>query len=66
MIVPENLVLKGPTIRNNQYFVFGQPLDWRNGVNLDLLTSRDINDDFMLLNKVVEQDPDMGVKMFHP
>ena len=43
-----------------------QTLYWRDGGNLDLLLSIDINDDFMVLIKVVEQDPDMGVKTFHP
>ena len=33
---------------------------------MDLLVSREINDDFMVLIKVVEQDPDLGVKIFHP
>ena len=33
---------------------------------MDLLISRDINDDFMVLIKGVEQDPDMGVKIVHP
>ena len=43
-----------------------QPLDWKDGDNLELLVSREINDDFMVLIKVFEQDPDLGVKNFHP
>ena len=57
---------KGPTRRNKQYYVVGKPLDWRDGDNLDLLISRDINDDFMVLTKGVEQYPDQGVKIVHP
>ena len=66
MIYPEILEFKGPTRRNKQYCVVGQPLDWRDGDNLDLLLSIDINDDFMVLIKGVEQDPDLGVKIVHP
>ena len=44
----------------------GQPLDWRDGDNLDLLISIDIDDDFRVLIKGVEQDPDLGVKIVHP
>ena len=44
----------------------GQPLNWRDGDILDLLISRDINDDLMVLIKLVEQDPDLGVKIVHP
>ena len=44
----------------------GKTLDWRDGINVDLLISGDINDDFMLLIKGVEQDSDLGVKIFHP
>ena len=29
VIAPENLEFKGPTRRNKQYCVVGQPLDWR-------------------------------------
>ena len=65
MIAPENLEFKGPTIRNNQYCVVGQPLYQRDEDNLDILISREINDDFIVLIKVVEQDPDLGVKFFH-
>ena len=32
---------------------------------MDLLISRDINYDFMVLNKGVDQDPNIGVKIFH-
>ena len=39
----------------------GNPLDCRDGENLDLLISREINDDFMVPIKGVEQDPDLGV-----
>ena len=60
MIAPENLEFKRLTRRNKQYCVVGQTLDWRDGDNVDLLISRDINDDFMLLIKGVEQDPDLG------
>ena len=66
MIAPENLEFKGTKRRNNQYYVVGQPLDWRGGDNLDLLISRYINDDLMVIIKGVEQDPDLGVKCFHP
>ena len=54
IIAPENLEFKGTTRRNKQYFVVGNPLDWRDGSILDLLISIDINDGFMLLIKVVE------------
>ena len=33
---------------------------------MDLLISRDINGDFMVLIKGFEQDPDLGVKIVHP
>ena len=66
MISPENLEFKGPTIRNKQYCVVGKPLDCRDGDNLDILISREINDNLMVLIKGVEQDPDLGVKFFHP
>ena len=59
MTAPENLGLKGPTRRNYQYCVVGQPLNWRDGDNMDLLISRYTNDDFMLLIKGVEQEPDI-------
>ena len=42
-----------------------QPPDWMYWDNLDLLISREINDYFMVLTKVVEQDPDPGVIFFH-
>ena len=42
-----------------------QPLDWRDGDNLDLLISREINDDFMVLIKGVEQDPELVMKIVH-
>ena len=51
MIAPENLEFKGPTRRNKQYCVVGQNLNWRGGDNLDLLISRYIYDDFMVLIK---------------
>ena len=54
IIIPENLDFKGTTIRNKQYCVVGQPLDWRDGDNLDLLISREINEYFMVLIKGVE------------
>ena len=44
----------------------GKTLNWRDGDNGYLIISRCINDDFVVLIKGVEQDPDMGVKMFHP
>ena len=66
MTAPENFEFKGTTRRNKQYFVVGQPLDCRDGDNLDLLISIDINDDYMVLIKGVEQDPDLGVNCFHP
>ena len=66
MIAPENLYFKGPNRRNNQSCVVGNPLDWRDGDNLDLLISREINDDFMVLIKGFEQDPDLEVKIVHP
>ena len=65
MIDPDSLEFKGPTIINKQYCVVGQTLDWRDGNNLDLLTSIEINADFVVLIKVVEQDPDLGVKIVH-
>ena len=52
-IVPENLEFIGPTRSNKQYFVVGQPLNWRDGDNLDLLISKEINDDFMILVNIV-------------
>ena len=42
----------------------GHPINWRDGYDLDLLISRDINEYFMLLIKGVEQDPGMGVILF--
>ena len=66
MITPVNLEFKGSTRRNNQYCVVGQTLNWRDGDNLDLLISRYINDDFMVLIKGFEQDTDLGVKIIHP
>ena len=66
MITPENLEFKGPTRRNNQFCVVGQPLNWRDGDNVDLLISIETNDYFILPTKGVEQDPDLGVKIVHP
>ena len=66
MIAPENLDFKGPTRRNNQYCVVGHLLGCRDGDNLYLLISRDINYYFMVLIKGVEQDPDLGMKIVHP
>ena len=63
---PEHLDFKGTTISNKQYCVVGHPLYWRDGDNLDLLISRDINDDFMVIIKGFEQYPDLGVKIVHP
>ena len=60
MIVPENLDFKGPTRRSKQNCVFGQPY------NVNLLISRNINGDLMLLIKGFEQEPDPGVNFFHP
>ena len=51
MVSPENFEFKGPTRRNIQYCVVGKPLDWRDGYDLDLLISKDINDDFVVLIK---------------
>ena len=65
MIPPIFFEFKGPTRRHNKYCVVGQPLDRRDGDNLDLLISRDTNDDFMLLIKGFEQDPDLGMKIVH-
>ena len=42
-----------------------QSLDWRDGDNVDLQISRDINDYIMVLIKKVGHDPDMGVKTVH-
>ena len=53
MIAPEMLEFKGPIRRNEQYCVVGKTLNWRDRDNLDLLISREINDDFMLLVRVV-------------
>ena len=66
MISLEYLEFKGATRRNNQYFVVGQPLNWRDGDNVDLFISRQINYYFMVIIKGVEQDPDLGVKIDHP
>ena len=66
MISQENFEFKGFTIRNKQYSVVGQPLDWKDGDNLELLIRRNTNDDFMVLIKGVEQDHDLRVKFFHP
>ena len=44
----------------------GQPLDGRDGDNLDLPISRYINNDFMVLIKGFEQDPDLGENIVHP
>ena len=51
MIAPENLEFEAPNRRNNQYCVVEMPLYWRGGDDLDLLISREINDDFMVLIK---------------
>ena len=51
IIAQGNLEFKGPTIRNKQYRLVGQPLNCRDGDNLDRLISIDINDDFMVLVK---------------
>ena len=45
--------------------MFGQPLNWRDGDNADLLISREFNDYFMVLIKGAEQDPDLGMKIVH-
>ena len=66
MIAPENLELNIPTRRNKQYCVVGQPLDWSDRDDLDLLVSGEINDDFMVIIKGFEQDPGLGVKIVHP
>ena len=66
MISPEKLEFKGPTRSNKQYFLVGKPLNFSYGYNVDILVSREINDDFMVLIKGVEQDPDMGLKIVHP
>ena len=60
MIAPGNLEFKGATRRNKQYCVVGNPPDWRDGDNLDILISRYINDDFMVIIKGFEEVPDMG------
>ena len=65
MIAPESVGFKCTTIRNTQYCVVGQTLNFRDGDYLELLILRDINDDFMLLIKGVEQDPGLGVKIVH-
>ena len=62
MIAPEILEFKGPTRMNKQYCMVGQPLNWMDGDNMDILISRDIHYYFMVLIKVVEQDLDLGVK----
>ena len=63
---PRKLDFKGTTRNNKQYYVVGKPLNWRDGDNVDLLISREINDDIMVCVKVVEQDPYLGVKIVHP
>ena len=65
MISPEKIVFKGPTISNKQYCMVGQTLDWRDGDNADLMISIDINENFIVLIRGVEQDSDLGVKCFH-
>ena len=60
MIVPENLVFKGTTISNKQYFLLGETINWRDGDNVELVMSIYINDDFMVIIKGVEQNLDMG------
>ena len=65
IIAPENLEIKGPARRNKNYCVVCKPLNWRDGDNVDLLISIEINDDFMVLIRVFEQDPDLGVKIVH-
>ena len=42
------------------------PIDKRDRGYVDLLVSRDTNDDFMVLVKGFEQDPDLVTKKFHP
>ena len=66
MVSRENLEFKGPIRSNEQYCLVGYPLNCTDGHNVDLLISRDINDDFMVITKGVEQDPDLGVKIVHP
>ena len=61
MIASENLEFKGPIRRNKVYCVVEHPLDWRDGDNVDLLISREIDDNFIVLIKRVEKYPDMGV-----
>ena len=61
----ENLEFNGTTIRNKQYCIVGKPLNWRDGDNVDLLISNEINDDFMVLIKGFEQYTDLGVNFFH-
>ena len=60
MTAPENLYFKGLNRSNKQYCVVGKTLYWRDGDYFGLLISRDINDDFVVLVKVVDQDPDLG------
>ena len=43
----------------------GQPLDLRDGDNLDLLISREINAYFMVIIRGFEQEPDLGVENVH-
>ena len=64
MIAPENLEFKGSNRKNNQYCLVRQTLDGMDRHNVDLLISRDINDDFMILIKGIEQDPYLGRKLF--
>ena len=51
MISPESLDIKDPTRRNKKYCVVGQPLNCRDGDNMDLLISREINDYLMIISK---------------
>ena len=44
----------------------GQPLNNRDEDNVELLISRDINDDLKVIINEVEQEPDLGVKIVHP
>ena len=66
IIVAEKFEFKGPTRRNKQYCLVRYSLNWRGEENVDLLVSIEINDDFMVRVKGVEQDPALGVKTVHP
>ena len=51
MIAPEDLEFEGTNRRNKQYCVVVNTLNWRDGDDVDLLISREINGDLMVIIK---------------